>query len=54
VKRPRYFIDGEEYETGLTIDELAAIIETKVAKEDIMEIYRRKKAGGGGSMLEFN
>lgn len=54
VRRPRYFIDGQEYETSLTIDELADIVEAKVAKEDIMEIYRRRKAGGGGSMLEFN
>lgn len=47
VRRPRYFIDGKEYETSLTIPELAAIVEAKVSKEDIMEIYRRRKVREG-------
>jgi len=44
VSRPRYFIDSDEYETSLTVPELADIIESKVKKENILTAFKRKKA----------
>jgi hypothetical protein len=47
VRRPRYFIDGKEYETSLTIPELADIVESKIRKDNIITAYKRKQVRQG-------
>jgi len=47
VRRPRYFIDGQEYETSLTIPELADIVESKIRKDNIITAYKRKQVRQG-------